>query len=150
VSRIYGSAEVGKKNIAIGIALLAVMGIVAGIPLTINFFGGSALTSEQYLTWKVVHGYAVFLGFINYFYGLLIDRVNLTKRQKELSSWCFVLAGVVGGFGRMALVLLGALGHFGVFASLGEVALFVVGTAVFVSGQVRTGRLATSAETAPL
>jgi hypothetical protein len=150
VSRIYGSADVGKKNIAIGIALLAVMGMVGGIPLTINFFGGSVLTSEQYLTWKVVHGYGVFLGFINYFYGLLIDRVNLTKRQKELSSWCFVLAGVVGGFGRMALVMLGALGQFGVFASLGEVAFFVVGTAVFVFGQLRTGRLATSAETAPL
>ena len=150
VASIYGNAEVGRKNIALGVALFAVMGVVAGIPLTINFFGGSVLTPEQYLTWKVVHGYGIFLGFINYFYGLLIDRVNLTKRQKELSSWCFVLAGAVGGFGRMALVLLGALDQFGVFASLGEVAFFVVGTAVFVFGQLRTGRLATSAETAPL
>ena len=62
-----------KKNIAIGIALFAVMGILVGIPLTINFFGGSVLATEQYTTWKVVHGYEVFLGFINYFYGLLID-----------------------------------------------------------------------------
>jgi hypothetical protein len=150
VSSIYGSAEVGRKNMAIGIALFAVMGFVMGIPLTINFFGGSALTGEQYVAWKVVHGYGIFLGFINYFFGLLIDRVNLTRRQKELSSWCFVLAGIVGGFGRMTLLLMGALDQFGVFASLGEVAFFVVGTAVFVLGQLRTGRLASSAETVAL
>jgi hypothetical protein len=62
-----------------------------------------------------------------------------------LSSWAFVLAGVVGGFGRMTLVLLGALGQFGLFASLGEVVFFVVGTAVFAIGQMRTGKLASSA-----
>ncbi len=146
MARIYGSAEVGKKNIAIGIALFAVMGILIGIPLTINFFGGSVLTTEQYLTWKVVHGYAVFLAFINYFYGLVIDRLNLTRRQKELSSWCFLLAGVVGGFGRMTLALLGVLDQFGVFASLGEVVFFVVGMAIFVFGQLRTGKLASPVE----
>jgi len=150
MARIYGSAEVGKKNIAIGIALFAVMGILVGIPLTINFFGGSVLATEQYTTWKVVHGYAVFLGFINYFYGLLIDRLSLKRRQEELSSWCFVLAGVVGGFGRMTLALLGALEQFGVFASLGEVVFFVVGMAVFVLGQMRTGKLASSAEAVSL
>jgi hypothetical protein len=143
---VYGNAEVGRKNIALGIALFAGLGVVAGIPLTINFFGGSVLTPEQYLTWKVVHAYGVFLGFINYFYGLLIDRLILTRRQKELSSWCFVLAGVVGGFGRMTLTLLGSLDQFGVFASLGEVVFVVVGTAVFVFGQMRTGKLASSAE----
>ena len=72
MASLYGNAEVGRKNIAFGIALFVVMGIVVGIPLTINFFGGSVLTAEQYQTWKVVHGYAVFLGFINYFFGLLI------------------------------------------------------------------------------
>ncbi|MCJ7511604.1 MAG: hypothetical protein MUO23_01385 [Anaerolineales bacterium] len=146
MAKIFGTSDVGKKNIALGIALFAVLGILAGIPLTINFFGGSVLTPEQYTTWKVVHAYGVFLGFIGYFYGLLIDRLNLSRRQKELSSWCFLLAGVIGGFGRMALALFGALGAFGVFASLGEVVFFVVGTAVFVLGQMRTGRLASSAE----
>jgi len=136
---------VGKKNIALGIALFVLLGILAGIPLTINFFGGSVLTAEQYQTWKVVHGYGIFLGFINYFYGLLIDRLNLTGRQKALSSWCFMGAGLVGGFGRMALALLSALGQFGLIASLGEVVFFVVGTAVFLFGQMRTGKLASSA-----
>ena len=135
----------GKKNIALGIALFVLLGILAGIPLTINFFGGSVLTAEQYQTWKVVHGYGIFLGFINYFYGLLIDRLNLTGRQKALSSWCFMGAGLVGGFGRMALALLSALGQFGLIASLGEVVFFVVGTAVFLFGQMRTGKLASSA-----
>ncbi len=145
MTSIYGTAEVGKKNVALGIALFVVLGILAGIPLTINFFGGSVLTAEQYQTWKVVHGYAIFLGFINYFFGLLIDRLNLTRRQKEMASWAFVLAGVFGGFGRMTLVLLGVLAQFGVFFSLGEVVFFAVGTAVFLIGQVRTGKLASSA-----
>jgi hypothetical protein len=147
---LYGSADVGKKNIALGIVLFAVIGILMGIPLTINFFGGSVLTSEQYVAWKVVHGYGVFLAFVSYFYGLLIDRVNLTRRQKQLSSWCFLLAGVVGGLGRMTLLLSGTLDEYGVFASLAEVALFVVGMGVFLFGQVRTGKLASSAEAIPL
>jgi len=46
----------------------------------------------------------------------------------------------------MALALLGALEQFGVFASLGEVVFFVVEMAVFVLGQMRTGKLASSAE----
>ena len=142
---VYGNAEVGKKNIGLGIALFAVLGVLGGIPLTINFFGGSVLTAEQYQIWKVVHGYGIFLGFINYFFGLLIDRLNLTRRLKELASWAFVLAGVVGGFGRMTLVLLGALEQFGVFASLGEVLFFVIGTSVFAFGQMHTGKLASSA-----
>ena len=70
--------------------------------------------------------------------------------REALWSWCFVLAGVVGGFGRMTLALLGALDQFGVFASLGEVVFFVVGTAVFVFGQMRTGKLASSAEAVAL
>jgi len=57
---------------------------------------------------------------------------------------------VVSGFGRMALALLGALEQFGVFASLGEVVFFVVGMAVFVLGQMRTGKLASSAEAVSL
>jgi hypothetical protein len=150
MAKLYDSAEVGKKNIAFGIALFLLLGVLVGIPLTINFFGGSALTAEQYQSWKVVHGYGVFLGFITYFYGLLIDRLNLTRRQKELSSWCFVVAGAIGGFGRMGLVLLSALDQFGVFASLGEVVFMVLGTAIFVFGQMRTGRLASSAEAVAL
>jgi hypothetical protein len=141
----YGTAELGKKNIVLGVLLFAVMGFLMGIPLTVDFFGGSMLTTEQYVVWKVVHGYGVFLSFINFFYGFVIDRVNLTRQQKKVSSWCFVLAGVVGGFGRMCLALLGALDQFGVWASLGEVALFVVGTAVFIYGQLRTDKPASAA-----
>jgi hypothetical protein len=145
MARLYGTAEVGKKNIMLGVLLFAVMGVLMGIPLTVDFFGGTMLSTEQYAVWKVVHGYGVFLGFINFFFGFGIDRVNLTRRQKEVSSWCFLLAGVVGGFGRMALALLGTLDQFGVIASLGEVAFFVVGTAVFIYGQMGTTRLASAA-----
>ena len=69
---------------------------MVGIPLTIDFLGGSLLTSDQYLAWKVVHAYGVFLAFINYFFGMCIDRLNLTRGQKEISSWSFLLAGFIG------------------------------------------------------
>jgi hypothetical protein len=46
----------------------------------------------------------------------------------------------------MTLTFLGNLDQFGVFASLGETVFFVVGTAVFVFGQLRTGKLASSAK----
>ena len=74
MDRIFTNAEVGRKNIGFGIALFLFLGMVVGIPLTIDFFGGSILTGDQYQTWKVVHGYGVFLAFINYFLGLCIDR----------------------------------------------------------------------------
>jgi hypothetical protein len=100
-------------------------------------FGGSLLTSDQYQAWKVVHGYAVFLAFINYFFGLCIDRLNMTKRQKEISSWSFLVAGVIGGFGRMILLLLSSPKEFFLVVSLVETALFVLGTFIFVLGQMK-------------
>jgi hypothetical protein len=116
------------------------MGVLVGIPLTINFFGGAVLTDEQYQTWKVVHGYGVFLGFINYFFGLAIDRLDLPRRQKELSSWSFLAASAVGGLGRMVLVLVSGFERFGLFASLAEVVFVTAGTALFVAGQIRSRR----------
>lgn len=137
MNRIFADAEVGRKNMAFGIAQFLILGVVIGIPLTVDLFGGSMLTSDQYQTWKVVHGYGIFLSFINYFFGLCIDRLNLTRQQKEIASWSFLLAGVVGGLGRMALVFMSALGEYGIYASLAESALFVVGTYVFVRGQLK-------------
>ena len=137
MNRIYADAVVGRKNIGFGVALFLILGVVIGIPLTINFLGGSLLTSEQYLTWKVVHAYGVFLAFINYFFGLCIDRLNLTMEQKEISSWSFLLAGLIGGFGRMVLLLLPALSGFRIYVSLVETVLFVLGTFMFVRGQMK-------------
>lgn len=134
---IFAGADVGRKNMVLGIALFLILGVVVGIPLTINFFGGSVLTTDQYQTWKVVHGYGVFLGFINYFVGLSIDRLALSRQQKEISSWSFLIAGLVGGVARMILVLLSALSDFGIYASLGETAFIVLGTVVFLVGQIR-------------
>jgi hypothetical protein len=83
-------------------------------------------------------------GFINYFFGLVIDRLALTKGQKELSSWFMLAAGLVGGVGRMTLLLLSALDEFGIIASLGEVVLMVLAVAVFLRGQLaRGGRIQT-------
>lgn len=126
-----------------GIALFLVFGVVMGIPLTINLFGGSALTGDQYQAWKVVHGYGVFLAFINYFFGLVVDRLELTQPQKEISSWAFLMAGLFGAVTRMALLLLSALSAFGLYASLGESACFILGTLLVVWGQLR-GRSVTS------
>jgi hypothetical protein len=42
--------EVGRKNIVLGIVLFLVLGVVVGVPLTIDFFGGTLLTPDQYQT----------------------------------------------------------------------------------------------------
>jgi hypothetical protein len=137
MNRIFADIDIGRKNLVFGIALFVILGLIVGIPLTINFFGGSVLADAQYQTWKVVHGYGVFLGFINYFFGLLIDRLELTKRQKEISSWSVLIAGFIGGIGRMILVLLSVLGDYGIYASLGEVIFITLGTLLFLQGQIK-------------
>ena len=134
---LFANAEVGRKNILFGIVLFLILGVVVGSPLTIDLFGGSILSADQYQTWKVVHGYGVFLSFINYFFGLLIDRLELTKQQKEICSWSFLLAGLIGGATRMMLVLASALNEFGIYASLGESVCFALGTIIFVRGQMK-------------
>ena len=143
MNKIFANTDVGRKNIGFGMALFLILGVMVGIPLTIDFFGGSMLTSDQYQIWKVVHGYGVFLSFINYFFGLCIDRLNLTRQQKEISSWSFLLAGLIGGVVRMILVLMSAIGELGIYASLCETALFIVGSFFFVRGQMKEqpGRL---------
>jgi hypothetical protein len=72
-----------------------------------------------------------------------VDRLNLARQQKELASWTFLLAGLVGGLVRMALVLLSALSEWGLYASLVESALFVLGTFIVGRGlaQPRPERL---------
>jgi hypothetical protein len=137
MNKIFADIDVGKKNIVFGITLFVLLGVIVGVPLTINFFGGSVLTSTQYQTWKVVHGYGVFLSFINYFFGLVIDRLELTRQQKEISSWSFLIAGLIGGVTRMILVLTSTLNEFGIYASLGESVCFVLGTIIFVRGQIK-------------
>jgi hypothetical protein len=135
--------DVGKKNVVFGIAMFVLLGVIVGIPLTIDFFGGSVLGPDQYRTWKVIHGYGIFLGFINYFAGLMVDRLTMTHRQREITSWSFLIAAAFGGLGRMTLALMGALEAFGVYASLGEVAFITVGTFLFISAQLHTPRAAT-------
>jgi hypothetical protein len=129
--------DVGRKNIVFGIFLFLALGVVVGVPLTVNLFGGSMLTDTQYQTWKVVHGYAVFLATINGYFGLAIDRLDLSRRQKELASWSLLVAALFGGVGRSTLALFGALDKFGLLASLGEVALITLGTALFLVGEVK-------------
>lgn len=142
MSGIFGDAVIGRKNIIAGVVLFLIMGVIVGIPLTVNFLGGSVLTGVQYQTWKVIHGYSVFLAFINFFLGLGIDRFNMSVRQKEIVSWTFLVAAVIGGLGRMTLVLLASLESFGPYASLLETVLFVLGTIILAAGQMRPKQIA--------
>ncbi len=135
MDKMFAGVRVGRKNIIMGAGLFILLGFGFGIPLTVNLFGGSLLTQDQYQTWKVVHGYGVFLGFINYFYGLTIDRLRLSEGQKELSSWAFVMAAVFGGIFRMILAILSAMNEFGLYASLAETVFISLGTLIFISGQ---------------
>ncbi len=140
----------GKKNIVVGIALFVILGVGAGIPLTIDFFGGSLLSSEQYQAWKVVHGYGVFLAFINYFFGVSIDRLPLTRQQKEIASWCILVTGLFGGVLRPVLLLLSLLSAYGIYASLGETVFLTIGTIVFVLGQTHSGASVAREQPLPL
>jgi len=137
MNKMFAGVQVGKKNMVFGIGLFILLAFGFGVPLTINFLGGSVLTHDQYQTWKVVHGYGIFLGFINYFFGLIVDRLGLSHQQKELSSWAFLAAGLFGGVGRMILALLSAISPLGLFLSLGETVFIALGTIIFVLGQSR-------------
>jgi len=138
MNRIFAGVDVGRKNIGFGIVLFLILGVMVGIPLTVDLFGGSMLTGAQYQTWKVLHAYGVFLAFVNFFFGYCIDRVNLTRQQKEISSWSFVIAGLFGGFGRSILFLLPISGGFGSYTiSFIETVGFVIGTFIFMLGQIK-------------
>jgi len=137
MNRIFADTEVGRKNIGFGMALFLILGVLVGIPLTVDLLGGSMLTASQYQAWKVLHGYGVFLAFVNFFFGYCIDRLNLTRMQKEISSWSFVVAGLFGGIGRSILFLLSLSGGFGSYTvSLIETLGFVLGTFIFVRGLI--------------
>jgi hypothetical protein len=138
MNKIFAGTDVGRKNIGLGMALFLILGVVVGIPLTVDFLGGSMLTAAQYQAWKVLHGYGVFLAFVNFFFGYCIDRLDLTRRQKEISSWSFVIAGLFGGIGRSILFLLSLSGGIGSYAaSLIETVGFVLGTFIFLRGQIK-------------
>lgn len=138
MNKILASVEVGKKNILFGVVLFLVLGVVVGVPLTVGLFGGSMLTESQYQTWKVLHAYGVFTAFVNIFFGYCIDRQNLTKQQKEIASWSFLVAGIVGGFGRPVLFLLSITGSVPIYLiDLIETVGFVVGTFIFFLGLIK-------------
>jgi hypothetical protein len=137
MNRIFGSVQVGRKNIVFGMALFLVLGVVIGVPLTVDLMGGSMLTDSQYQAWKVLHAYGVFLAFVNFFFGYCVDRLNVSKLQQEIASWAFIVAGIVGALGRSALVLLSASGGLWSYAiSLIETLGFVVGTFIFIRSQL--------------
>jgi hypothetical protein len=96
------------------------------------------LSESQYQTWKVLHAYAVFTAFVNFFFGFLVDRMNLPRRQLEIASWSFLVAGLVGGFGRPLLFVFPVSGPIGSYAiSLIETVGFVIGTFLFVRSLMR-------------
>jgi hypothetical protein len=138
MNRIFAGVDVGRKNIVFGVVLFLILGVVVGVPLTVNLFGGSMLTESQYQTLKVLHAYGVFTAFVNFFFGFLVDRLSLDRRQLEIASWSFLVAGLVGGFGRPVLYLLSVPGSIGSYAiSLIETVGFVLGTLLFVLGQMK-------------
>jgi membrane protease YdiL (CAAX protease family) len=138
MNKILAGVEVGRKNIIFGIVLFILLGVVIGIPLTMDMFGGSMLTEDQYQTWKVLHAYGVFTAFVNVFFGYCIDRQNLTKGQKEIASWSFLVAALVGGLGRPALFLLAVDSLVGSYLiSFIETAGFVIGTLIFFYGLLK-------------
>jgi len=138
MNKIFAGVDVGKKNIIFGIVLFLILGVVVGTPLTVGLLGGSMLTESQYQTWKVLHAYGVFTAFVNIFFGFLVDRMNLDRRELEIASWSFLVAGLVGGIGRPVLFLLSVSGVWaGYVIDLIETLGFVIGTFIFVLGRLQ-------------
>ena len=140
MNKILANTDIGKKNIYFGIALFLILGFVVGVPLTVGLFGGSLLSDTQYQAWKILHAYGVFTAFVNFFFGFVVDRLSLTRQQKEIASWSFLVAGIVGGIGRPILLLLSVPGMAGSYIiSFIETLGFIVGTLFFVWGQIKGG-----------
>ena len=138
MNNFFAGVDVGRKNIVFGVVLFLVLGFVVGIPLTVGLFGGSMLTESQYQTWKVLHAYGIFTAFVNFFFGFLVDRMSLSRQQLEIASWSFLVAGIVGGIGRPILFLLSIDGGVGSYlVDLIETVGFVLGTSIFVYGQIK-------------
>jgi hypothetical protein len=142
MNNLFLDTQIGKKNIIFGAFLFLLFALVIGVPLTLNFFGIPVLSVEQYQLWKVVHGYGIFLAVINYLLGTSVDGLSISGRQKEVLSWSFIIAGLFGAVVRMTLVLVGMFEDWHLFASLGEVAFFSVGLAIFIYGWTRKQKLA--------
>ena len=138
MNKILAGVDVGRKNIIFGVVLFLGLGVVVGVPLTVDLFGGSMLTESQYQTWKVLHAYGVFTAFVNFFFGFLVDRLSLGRRQLEIASWSFLVAGLVGGVGRPVLFLLSVPGSIGSYmVSLIETVGFVIGTLIFARSRMQ-------------
>ena len=138
MNKVLAGVDIGRKNVIFGVVLFLVLGVVVGVPLTVDLFGGTMLSESQYQTWKVLHAYAVFTAFVNFFFGFLVDRMNLPRRQLEIASWSFLVAGLVGGFGRPLLFVFPVSGPIGSYAiSLIETVGFVIATFLFVRSLMR-------------
>ena len=134
MSTLFADSPIGRKNIIFGAFLFLLFALAVGIPLTLDFLGASVLSDKQYQLWKVVHGYGIFLGVINYFLGTNLDQLRLSGRQKEMLSWSFIVAGFFGAIVRMAFALLDVYDDWVLFASSVEAASFSVGLALFIYG----------------
>jgi hypothetical protein len=149
MNKIFAGIDAGRKNIIFGFVLFLILGGVAGTPLTIDLFGGSMMSESQYQTWKVLHAYGVFAAFVNFFFGFLVDRMSLGKRQLEIASWSFLMAGLVGSIGRPVLFLLSVQGVWaGYVIDLIETLGFVLGTFIFVRDRLQVSEPQPSAGTA--
>ena len=93
MNTILTGVDVGRKNVVFGVVLFLVLGVVVGVPLTVDLFGGSMLTESQYQSWKVLHAYGVFTAFVNFFFGFLVDRMSLSRRRMRNRSTRSIMAG---------------------------------------------------------
>jgi hypothetical protein len=138
MNKIFVGIDVGKKNIIFGVILFLILGVGVGVPLTVGLFGGSMLTESQYQSWKVLHAYGVFTAFVNIFFGFLVDRMSLDRRQLEIASWSFLVAGLVGGVGRPVLYLLNSSSIWASYIiDLIETLGFVIGTFILVRSRLQ-------------
>lgn len=128
--------EIGRKNIKfawIWILFGLLLGMFLEFKLSDPNWGKDATQfTRMFLKTAKIHG--LLLAFLNIFYGLLIDKVNLSEPAKKTGSLLALLGTIIFS----GSLFLGAFSmKFAYFAPLGAICV-VIAVVIMITGQFKT------------
>ena len=115
--------EIGKKNSMFGLftilfwSLYFVFGLGHMVVSTMT-----TLTPALESSIATVHGYAIFLGILNYLFGFQLEKLDFTSKQKQIISWSFIIGLFFRAFYVMIELIFSILSISGV---IGDVSISV-------------------------